>query len=224
MFSTDDGKLLHDGKVVGPASALYVDSSELREVGREDGVIRAQTPHRIDMVFVAGDKTVGVESKRPQDLIDSTRNRRLARQVRKLMVEVDVPVLLLRGGTPLVDRSLLPVMLNLVNLQRLGVLVYPVPTPDWAVVPFLEQLRASIASDKSVYSAVAGTDTRKTPPKSLLQLIKGIGPETERKLVGHFGDVTRVLLATSDELVDAGLSQRTADLLTSLVAGGSVEE
>ena len=98
MFTIQDDDLLYNGEYFGPKTALYIDSNELKKL-KGEGVVRRTMPSRIDMVFVAGDSVIGVESKKPGDLDTSIRAGRLARQMRTLMKEVDVPCLLLRNGS-----------------------------------------------------------------------------------------------------------------------------
>ena len=224
MFEIQEGKLIHGDTVLGPVSALFVDSAELLPLKEKHGIVRLQMPYRIDMVFVAGEKVVGVESKKPDDLVSSTLNRRLARQIRVLMREVDIAVLLLKGGLPSFTDIDPGVIHNLINLQRLGVLIYPVPTRAERVLEYLRELKIRLTSDRSALAAVAGTDRAKPKQLSLLQLVKGVGPASEQKLLKQFGGLYEVLTADEDSLVKAGLKRSIAQGLRNLVDASIIRE
>ncbi len=87
-------------EILGDKHFLHVDYNELKGQNESNKVIHHTMPGRIDMIFAAGDKVIGVESKKPEDLINSIMNRRLARQFKKLREMVDIPILLIKGPIP----------------------------------------------------------------------------------------------------------------------------
>ena len=95
MFTIEGNNLYHDDVLFGPTYNLYIDANELKDVpyGEPSWLIRRPMPSRIDMVFVAGGKVVGIESKKANDLKDSITKGRLSRQMRTLIGEVDVCLL-----------------------------------------------------------------------------------------------------------------------------------
>ena len=97
-FTVIDGEVAYKGAKLG--AGLIADFNELKLLTEKDGVTHMETPLRIDMLFASGDKVVGVESKKPSDLITSYNSRRLARQFATLLEAVDIPVLLKRGAWP----------------------------------------------------------------------------------------------------------------------------
>ena len=203
MFELRDDGLYHDARRLGPRHALYVDSGELTTLGREQGVAHLAMPAHIDFVFVAGSRIVGCESKRPDDLVSSTHAKRLARQMRVLLREVNVPALVLRGGLPFADAETLE---NLVWLQALGVMLLPTGARDTDVLEALSTYAPILADgSRSALAAVAGTDKGK--PRSVLGAVKGVGPAREALLRTKFGSTRAVFAASKDELRAAGLSK-----------------
>ena len=91
MFNIRGDSLYYEDVRLGPSEGLYADTKELASLGKADGVLHMSMPMRIDMVFVAGNRVIGCESKTTSDLISSTSSRRLARQMRALISSVNVP-------------------------------------------------------------------------------------------------------------------------------------
>ncbi len=180
--------LYHGAIRLGPTNLLYCDSKELEGVGEAEGVIHRQMPNRVDMVMVGNGVVVGVESKTPQDLLNSYLNRRLKRQCRTLLAVVDLPVLLIRGAWPdfLYTRdkngnsvvwstydspsrdgprfhSLHPLLAELARWQMLGGMVLfgpPVDRPQ-STAAFLLGQRHILGGTRNVLVAVAGRDKTK---------------------------------------------------------------
>ena len=76
---------------------MYVDRNEFRGCKT---VVHTTTPGNIDLVFAEAGLVIGVEAKLPEDLYQSIRSRRLARQVRTLRELCDVWVVMVRGLWP----------------------------------------------------------------------------------------------------------------------------
>ena len=221
-FQLSEHHLYFDGKKLGPRAALYVDSAEFMGLDKRYGVVRMVMPLRIDAVFIAGDAVVGCESKKVKDLIDSTRSRRLARQVRTLVENVDIPTVLVRGEFPDFNTvEFLDVMRNLVCLQRLGVTLLPLPLDSVTALEFLSEYKKVLMPEsRTMLSAVRGDDKRKVDEKqSLLKSIKGVGSVLDGSLLATFGTPLQVLSATFDELVSAGCSKTVAKRIKELVNG-----
>ena len=224
MFTIKGDDLLYDGVHFGPKSALYVDRNELKKLPR-DGVIRRTMPNRIDMVFVAGDSVIGVESKKPNDLNSSIHAGRLARQIRTLMKEVDVPCLLMRGipqnpwgfesdNNTAFNEDLFHVWVDLVRLQCLGVYILPGPELDEDVPKWLGFYRPSLAGGRTPLASIARTDKKAVKPGNkgwFLKNIKGIGGTIATKLHRHFGSTRNALLAKPEEWRELGISQKVVD-------------
>ena len=176
-------------------------------------------PSRIDCVFTAGDLVIGGESKRAQDLVDSTRSRRLARQMRVLIDNVDIPALLLRSYLPDFNSlDNLDVMFNLLCLQQLGVRILPLPYESHAALTYLLRYREALVNDsRTPLSAIRGSDERKVEGGSLLRKIKGIGPTMEAKLREEFGSTLAVLKASEEELRKAGMSVKVVERMKEMV-------
>ena len=184
---------------------VFVDRGEFKGA---TGVSRRVNPKRIDIMFTADGKTVGIESKKPDDLVSSARSRRLARQLRALMETVDVPCLMLRGGWPALDWKWevpLDVYVVLVSAQMMGVVILPGPEEAALLVPWLEAYRPVLLGKAKARIALAGSD-KKRPP-SLLRAIPGVGEKLEKKLLAAFGSVKEALLAGDKEWKRAGAKQ-----------------
>ena len=216
MFTIQDDDLLYNGEYFGPKTALYIDSNELKKL-KGEGVVRRTMPSRIDMVFVAGDSVIGVESKKPGDLDTSIRAGRLARQMRTLMKEVDVPCLLLRNGSRGWHRfadDLFHVWVDIVRLQCLGVYILPGPIRDEDVPAWLGRYRSSLAGGRAPLASIARTDKKSAKPSNkgwFLKNIKGIGGTIATRLHRHFGSTRNALLAEPEEWRELGISQRVVD-------------
>ena len=182
-----DDQVVYRGVKLGKICA---DFNELKMLTPADGVAHAETPYRIDILMAAGDKVVGIESKKPTDLVNSFNSRRLARQFSTLLAAVDVPVLLKRGvwpeevmtfGPPVAGKrgkpvwwhhdeppyfthrsrqSLKGLWAELARWQMLGGIVIEGPGPDHLVPAFLETLKP-IFAEEGLAKALAGSDYRK---------------------------------------------------------------
>ena len=210
MFNIREDSLYYEDVRLGPTDGLYADTRELASLGKKDGVLHMSMPMRIDMVFVAGDRIIGCESKTANDLISSTHSRRLARQMRNLFTAVDVPCLLLKGRLPNFsdeEFGIPEVLANLVRLQCLGVTLLPCPSRDKDLLERLVSYRTILMNgSRSPLIAIAGTDKTKKTSGGLLRTIHGIGPASEAKLLKAFGSALGVLQASDEELKKAKLS------------------
>ena len=213
MFSVRDGQLWFDERKLGPSGGLYVDHGELPTLTEKQGVVHLSMPARIDMAFVAGTRVVGCEAKRPSDFVGSVYARRLQRQVRTLLANVNVACVILRGGVPSFDD---PFTLKLlVELQALGVVLLPCPKSDADTLAMLAMYRPVLADgSRAALAAIAGTD-KKREPGSLLRAVKGIGPQKEHDLRVRYGSAlgafTKLVEATEDERKEAKVSQKVLD-------------
>ena len=214
-FRVEADCLWYGERLLGPSSGLYADTKELASLGESDGVKHLHMPRRVDIVFVAGTRVVGVESKKPSDLVSSTMSRRLARQMRTLIEVVDVPALVLRGGFPgwsqiFNEISLREALVNLVRLQCLGVVLLPCSLTDKGALEDLALYRTFLADgSRSALAAVAGTDKdKKKGGVGLLERIRGIGPARAAKLRTRFGSTVGVLVATDEELKGEGVPEK----------------
>ena len=209
MFKILNDNLYHDGVLMGPKTQLYVDSNELKEIPKDmsDTVIRMRMPHRIDMVFTTGDKVIGIESKKANDLHDSINKHRLSRQLRMLMSEVDVPCLLMRGipkrwhgikKQNAFNEDVFHIWWELVSYQALGIFILPGPSHDELVLPWLAQYSVYLAGGRSPLASIKQSDLQSAKPKQpgwFLKNIKGIGDRYATKLHNHFGSTRNALLA-----------------------------
>lgn len=214
-FTIVDGQIVAGNKPIGPASALHVDPGELKALGKADGVMHKLLPKRIDLLFGVDARVAGGEMKRPHDLMTSTRNRRLMRQMRTLVELVDIPLLVLRGGFPFTFETDPLVWENLAKLQVLGVTILPVPTHAKRLVEQLGVYREMLHADsRTPLSALAGTDRPKRALDwTLLEAVRGVGQSKARAARQHFGSAWEVLKAVveggrEEELTKVGITDR----------------
>ena len=222
MFTIEGNSLYHDGILFGPIHHLYIDANELKDVpyGEPSWLVRRPMPSRIDMVFVAGDKVVGVESKKANDLKNSITKGRLSRQMRTLIGEVDVPCLLMRGVPKkwrgikkmnVFNEDMFEVWEELVQLQALGVYVLPGPVEDILVPKWLSRYDPALSGGRAALAAIKQTDTRPAKPRHkgwFLENIKGVGIKYATKLHNHFGSTRSALSADWGEWQKLGVSER----------------
>jgi hypothetical protein len=222
MFTVKNKNLYHDGALLGPTHNLYTDYNELKGIplGVYDGLVRITMPYRIDMVFAIGDKVVGIESKKADDLKNSITKGRLSRQMRTLINEVDVPCLLMRGVPKkwrgikkmnVFNEDMFEVWEELVQLQALGVYVLPGPVEDILVPKWLSRYGPALSGGRAALAAIKQTDTRPAKPRHkgwFLENIKGVGVKYATKLHNHFGSTRGALLAEWGEWQKLGVSQR----------------
>lgn len=195
-FKVKGDQLKRGRKVIGPASALYYDS---RETIAHKAAIQLHMEPRIDYIFTAGNKVVGVESKKTADLISSWRARRLQRQLREMADVVDVPCLLIRADNSFFrDIKHFPELRNdLLKFQLLGGYILFGPTDDERIPDHLQIVRGCLTGKRNLRTIVSGTDLRKvrgTKQEIALQkLFRGCGPVMARKLLDEFGTVGAIL-------------------------------
>ena len=221
-FNIKDDQLYYDDELLGSTSAIYVDHNELKGVPTTANLVRRTMPHRIDMVFVAGGSVVGIESKKANDLRDSFYQSRLARQIRTLIREVDIPCLMVRGIPVPQDikwcqffhKKLLKLWLNLVQLQCVGVYILPGPALDKDMEPWLSMYRATLVGGRVPLASLARTDQKPTKLRTsgwFLTNIKGVGAKFAAKLYKHFGSTRKALNATPEEWRELGVPQAAID-------------
>lgn len=205
------GSLKLGNKVLGPASALYVDSGE-NVTG--PGVVRRQMPNRMDYAFaLKSGKVVGLESKKLSDLISSHRARRLQRQLRDMFDTVDIPILILRStGTSWRGLAEFPdLMLDLVKFQLLGGIIAHAPADDASMYEFLGELKATLEGNRNLRTVIAGTDKKKVTGTKfearLQRLLDGCGPAMARRLARAFPNISAVLMAPETALKEAGATR-----------------
>ena len=209
-----NGSLINSGDLLAKCTSLVADTKELSSLTEADGVVHLSTPYRIDLLFCAGEKVVGVECKRPEDFISSWQGRRLARQIKTLLLECDIAVVAIRG-TLAVARPYKPVnweqlWMDIAGWQIAGVIVLEVPDSDAGTLKYLTRLKNLLSSENPPARALAGRDRRvqsERRPGWLLRRIPTIGPSASTKLMAKFKTVRKVLRADEDSLHGAGISK-----------------
>ena len=204
MFKIIKNDLWYKDKLLGPKTALHLDKDELK-YAKADGLLRHPTmPLRIDMVMCVGNKVVGIESKLPQDLIDSQKKRRLARQMRAIISTCDIACLMVRGlpdymGCTMEYQTLWN---DLVRLQALGVFLLPASQDHNEIVQQLAKYAEFFTNKKAPLAAISGNDRKKLKKSVkgyLMTGIEGLGSITAERLHEKFGSTEAALLASDAE-------------------------
>lgn len=217
MFKIINQQIWYDNRPLGPVSCLLADYNELIGLTEADGVRHLTMPHRIDMVFAAGQRTVAVESKQSGDLESSHRNRRLARQIRTMLHEADVACLLMRWPTTWDQYTSDALLEDMVRWQALGVVLLSGPQTDSRVPETLGRYKRILAGGTNPLAAIArwdvategGRDRRLegSRPGWFLQYLRGVGPRTAERLHAAFGNTAAALAATDEQWIAAGVNR-----------------
>ena len=196
------GKLVYKGRVLGPVDKVYAYPGEQVHLGNTADVVVCTTPERIDLVFAAGEKVVGCEVKRWDDLIRSHQSRRLARQLATLKALVDIPCLVIRESWP--DFTPLRVWQehnrpdlfwsDWANMQTQGVYIFLAPLEPY--IGLVWEWRKALATPGT--RVLAGTDRRvprERRPGWLLRRIPTIGADRSTRLIKAFESTAGVFQA-----------------------------
>lgn len=210
-YHVESGKLYFADRCLGPATSLYISSVEKQEVKEAmsgDGVRFCYLPYG-DWIMANDKWVIGVESKKPIDMIRSWKSKRLAKQLRGLVNAVDVPCLAVDFDLFNMDWTyyfdskedekigLDKLRIDMVKLQMLGVKIFPRPE-DREVVGFLAELRRLLLPTSGLLSVLSGSPKiRGTPSMKLLMAIDGVGPTMAKKLLEQFGTAARALGVTA---------------------------
>lgn len=183
-FTVDDAGIWYGDQRLSSRDALLADSRELSALTDDDGVKHLQMPGRIDLVFTAGDKVVGVESKKAQDFVDSFYSRRLHRQLRMLRELVDIPAIGLRGYAPDFIEDYRDAIVNIVRVQALGTYLLPLPLDDNECLSWLLEYRAILTKgSRSALTAISGSDNQLRGKGLLISQVRGLGAKRVDKLL-----------------------------------------
>jgi hypothetical protein len=202
---------LWDGlKELGPDTALYLDSHEATKLKKSDGVIHAILPQRVDGIMVdSSGAVVIIESKKPQDLANSQKTRRLARQMETAFALGDKVILLLRPSWGLYGLDGKPnfqMFMDIAKLQRLGVFVLPGPINDTELPEWLYYYKKVLGeSGSKAATALIGHDALVShDPWYLVLAIKGMGKVQLAKLKKHYDTPWDFFVANDAELKALG--------------------
>ena len=220
-YHVQGGLLYFGAGVIGPKTELYVDAGDILGLEGAPGVKHMRMPLRVDLVWVIGERVIGMESKHASDLVTSQSCRRLARQMRALRGVVDVPCLFLRGlpmggldefANYQLGTSNSPGLWDdLVRLQYLGVVLVPGPARDEDIPRWLKEYSPFLADTRNVLSALAGTDRKRAQAQGsgwFLRNIRGIGPVMAMRLHLRFGSTIAALKATDEEWRKVGVGPK----------------
>ncbi|MBI4127835.1 MAG: hypothetical protein HY459_02060 [Parcubacteria group bacterium] len=176
-----------------------------------DGVVHTTMPYRVDLVFVAGEKVVGVELKRGEDLVTSAHVHRLGRQLIVLGQTCDVVVL----GISQFESIQEEVALELVAYQVMGVIVAMLPSTYMGQVAMLASIKPYLDGSRSVLAPFRWTDLDLRPRRTrvgwLLRDIPGVGDVLARRLLDRFGSVMVALGASEEEWRECGATRRAIE-------------
>jgi hypothetical protein len=191
------------------------------------GVVKITVPERVDCLFVAKGRIVGVESKTVQDAVSSWLERRLQRQLRTLLHMVDIPVLMLRTRNSWAEMSEFPrMMLDLFKFQLIGgmeesghdgccrgpglILFAPEKNP----YEMLSEAKATLEGRRNLLTVLAGSDSAKRTGTvrevAIQKAIPYVGPKIAKAMAGK-GNLIWALTATDEELKKCGANRRVLE-------------
>lgn len=208
ILEVREHRLWYRNKELGSDTALYLDSHEATKLKNEDGVIHAILPERVDGIMVDGSGAVVIiESKKPSDLANSQKTRRLARQMQTAFALGDKVILLLRpawGLYGLDGKPNFPLFMDIAKLQRMGVFVLPGPINDIELPEWLFYYKKVLGEvvEKAATALVGHDGLVSQDPWYLVLGLKGMGKVQLAKLKKHF-DTPWDFLVASDEVLKA---------------------
>ena len=202
LFALKGTKLFYADELLGSTDSIYADWNENLE-----GAERLSLTNRIDYLFVSKGKVVGIESKTSSDLVSSWLDGRLHAQMKTMFTEVDVPILMLRGGSEWLDLGQYPKLKSDINkLTLMGLFVMWGPYHSKELLKSLKELKATMDGQRDMREPFARVPRLKGngPEKvqAVQRLLKGAGPVAARKLVAEFGNISGVLIAYENDEVD----------------------
>ena len=243
MYTVKEGSLYMGARKLGDKETIYVDGHQdvagyvKRSSSKGYSVVQLKEGDYI-MVTTSG-LTVGIEEKKPSDLSNSIRNRRIQRQLRTLEGMVDIPLLGLRFVNDINQPYGAPDyfaaqwwQLNNLNFSvemlkwslRGGIVL--LPSHSYDVLTTLKRIRNILQPGQHLLSIVSGSDQKKrvveaNPFRKLVRrLIDGVGPAAAEKLDDYYGGNAKKLLNDDAEgWKDAGLHVGQRGALEELLNG-----
>jgi|TARA_R110002012_G_scaffold183899_6_gene350428 ERCC4-type nuclease len=227
MFAVKGKYLWWDDELLGNASALYLDPHEANYLTEKDGVVHKTLPNRVDglMVDDSGDVVV-IESKKPEDLRNSQKNRRLARQIKTALQMSSKVLLLIRPVWSLYTLDGKPnysLFVDIARLQRLGVFVLPAPD-NKHLAEWLWHYKKVIGEEtNSTLRVLAGEDAiiDKKEEWYLVKAIKGMGPVQLAKAKMAFESPFDFFVVNDAELAGVGMNKKVIEERRKALSGNA---
>jgi ERCC4-type nuclease len=215
LLYVEDDKLFWNDEELGSARALYLDPHEATSLGKKDGVIHKTLPNRVDGLMVdSSGEVIVIESKKPDDLRNSHKNRRLARQIKTAFSMSNKVLLLIRpvwSLTTLDGKPNFALFVDIARLQRMGVFVLPGPADDKHLAEWLWSYKKVIGEESTkTLRALVGEDSDIDKKESwyLVKALKGMGPKQLAKVKDYFFSPYDFFVAETQELIEAGLNSK----------------
>jgi hypothetical protein len=211
-YYLEGDELWCEGVRLGPSDALFLDTRQtglvrwLEKVQPEAGwprLVTYQLPYG-DYVFVSKNGVVAIESKTIPDLMGSYERRRLQRQLRHLLTAAPMAILGIVVDSITPEGVPSEILLDVAKWDMsLGSTIL-IPSSYSELIPFLVELRATIAPGAHLLSVVAGTDAPRVHvtdcSTALERLFNGVGRKTAVAIAEHYGqDLRSALNATEEE-------------------------
>jgi len=180
------------------------------------------------MVDSSGEVVV-IESKKPTDLRNSHKNRRLARQLKTAIEMGDKVLLLIRPVWSLTNLDGSPnfsLFVDIARFQRMGIFVLPGPKDDKQLARWLWYYKKVLGEEKSTaMRSLIGEDQSidKNEPWYWLKSLKGMGPVQLAKAKMAFITPWDFLCANDAELRAFGMNSKVVKERR-LALNGSTEE
>ena len=213
--SSHDDELWADGQRLGNSDAIFLDS---RQTGLSKWVeltkpeywwpelVVCQLPYG-DYAFVSKYGIVAIESKTIPDLMGSYERRRLQRQLRHLLTAAPMAILGIVVDSITPDGVPMEILLDVAKWDMALGSTILIPSSYGELIPFLVQLRATIAPGAHLLSPIAGTDAPRVHvtdcSTALERLFSGVGRKTAVAIAERYDqDLRSALNGTEEEWLE----------------------
>jgi len=211
LYRLEGDELYVDEARLGHKDSLFLDTRQtglVKWVGLTrpeywwPELVTCQLPYG-DYVFVAKHGVVAIESKTIPDLMGSYERRRLQRQLRHLLTAAPMAILGIVVDSITPDGVPMEILLDVAKWDMgLGSTIL-IPSSYGELIPFLVQLRATIAPGAHLLSPIAGTDAPRVHvtdcSTALERLFNGVGRKTAVAIAEHYNQDLRSALNGTEE-------------------------
>ncbi len=238
MYRVEAGQIWFGDKKLAPADKVLIDNNEgsLAALAKSKKKFKADV-FRLpvgDIIFATTpeNKIVGIESKKPHDLSNSQRNRRLQDQLSRLRESVDIPLL----GLRLMRRNSLEQNTSIYTLygEEESTLVQEIakwvnfgglillPASDAALLGAVQRFRTTFTGHGGhIYSIITGRPKVKRTGSAFSVAVQGlgvrIGPKRATDLEAFYkGDFMRFIQAPEEEIYGLVKSKAVVERLRAL--------
>ena len=215
LYRVEGDELYVDEAHLGHKDSLFLDTRQTGLVRWVElvkpeawwpGLVTCQLPYG-DYVFVSKYGIVAIESKTIPDLMGSYERRRLQRQLRHLLTAAPMAILGIVVDSITPDGVPMEILLDVAKWDMALGSTILIPSSYGELIPFLVQLRATIAPGAHLLSPIAGTDAPRVHvtdcSTALERLFSGVGRKTAVAIAEHYDqDLRSALNGTEEEWLE----------------------